>query len=65
MCDMGRLSPCLDCGGKDIAVSVAMPGLAPAYVRCRDCGTSVMGDTVERAVWIWSLPRQGGSVTLE
>lgn len=59
MNDPGVLSPCLDCGGDDIDVSAASPGLAPAYVRCRDCGTAVMGDTTERALWIWSLPRQG------
>ena len=58
MCDTGVLSPCLDCGGGDISVTNASPGQNPAYVRCLGCGTAVMGDSIERAIWIWSLPRQ-------
>ena len=55
---MGGLSPCLDCGCDEISVTDASPGHRPAYVRCLGCGTAVMGDSVERAVWIWNLPRQ-------
>ena len=53
-----RLRPCVDCGGTDLSVDPPVyPGETLAYVRCLGCGTSVMGDTVERAVWIWNLPR--------
>lgn len=52
------LSPCLDCGGEDIEVAPPpTPGQSLAWVRCLQCGTAVMGDTAERVVWIWNLPR--------
>ena len=27
------------------------------------CGTAVIGDTTERALWIWNLPRQRSLAT--
>lgn len=53
------LSRCLDCGSEYIKVKdPERPGKDLAYVTCLACGTAVMGDTRERAIWIWNLPRQ-------
>jgi hypothetical protein len=62
--DTGVLSPCLDCGSEDIEVTAEpIPGRRLALVECRRCGTSVIGDTAERAFWIWNLPRSSLGVT--
>ena len=59
MWDGGELRPCLDCGSENIRVTPAtMPGLTLAFVQCRRCGTAVMGDRTDRAVWIWNLSRE-------
>jgi hypothetical protein len=62
MRDASELNPCLECGGEDIAVAPpAIPGQALALVRCRQCGTTVVGDTTEQAVSFWNLPTQTGA----
>jgi hypothetical protein len=66
VCDTGRLSSCLECGGDEIrVVDPVHPGRTLAYVCCLGCGTAVMGDTTERAVWIWNLPRPTGPSPLQ
>ena len=46
----------MDCGGEYIeVVPPPIPDQTLAFVRCRKCGTETMGDTTERAIWIWNL----------